>query len=116
MADTEKTLQSVKLALMDMGNALDGILDETIPQKLDKTWKSFKPINADVIKHADHIVKQLKKDKTDEMDPKLRSDLDALIKKWTAVNNVYGGLLMVANQCKDAMSTWNEVEKMLKKL
>ena len=116
MADLDKKLEKMASALQDMGNALDGIVDETIPQKLEKTWKNFKPINNDVIKHAEHIIGQMKKEKTDEMNPKLRADLDALIKKWTAVNNVYGGLLTVANQCKDAMSTWDEVEKLLKKM
>jgi len=116
MADLDKKLEKMASALLDMSNALDGIIEETIPQKLEKTWKNFKPINADVIKHADHIIAQMKKEKTDEMNPKLRADLDSLIKKWTAVNNVYGGLLMVANQCKDAMGTWDEVEKLLKKM
>jgi DNA-binding FrmR family transcriptional regulator len=116
MADVEKTLQDVVLQLADLRNAMKGILDETIPQKLEKPWKSFEDVNQDVIDHAKHIIDHLKKNKGAKVDDAMQKDLDVLVRKWSNVNNVYGGLLTVANQCKDVMSTWDKVEKELKKL
>jgi hypothetical protein len=116
MADLEKTLKNAVVMLTDLRNTLDGIVDETIPQKLTKPWKSFVKVNEDVIDHADHILDYLKKNKGGDIDPAMQKDLDVLVRKWTAVNNVYGGLINVSRQCEEAMKTWEQVGKELKRL
>lgn len=114
--DLYKILLSMETGLANLRNQMDGIVDETIPQRLNKPWKNFRSTNEEVIDRLEKITSYLKNKKDDKPEPVMQADLEKLIKKWRSVNNVYGGLLMVAEQCKETMKTWDSVEKELKKL
>ena len=116
MADQVKTLEEVALQLTDLRNILEGTLGESIPQKLEKPWKSFEKTNQELIECVDHIVDFLKKHKDREFDDEIRENFDDFRKKWQGVNNVYGGLMKVMGECKSAMECWDKAEKQLKKI
>ena len=116
MAGEAKTLRDLKVHLLDLQNTIDGTVDETIPQKLQRPWKGFLKTNDEVIDRIDHILEFLEKNKDAEFDGKMQEDFETAKKKWQSTNNVYGGLVLVMEQCKTAMECWDKVEKNLKKI
>jgi hypothetical protein len=116
VANEAKALRDLAGSLQNLQNTIDGTVGETIPQKLERPWKSFLKTNEDVIDRVYHILEFLEKNKEAEFDGKMQEDFEIAKKKWQATNNVYGGLVTVMEQCKTAMECWDRVEKNLKKL